>query len=116
MFGQDLVESQAKEQEGWGLGETASFYSKHKREGRSSGLWPKNGECSRSAGGWGGGRAVGALVICVCTGCLFTFARGGHRVSKDTLLRLLPSRMGDKGSALNCSVTPSPQHCFQEVQ
>lgn len=66
--------------------------------------------------GGGGGRAVGALVICVCTGCLFTFARGGHRVSKDTPPVSLAFQMGDKGSALNCSVPPSPQHCFQEVQ
>lgn len=50
MLGQDLVESPPKGQEGWGMGETTSFYPGHEREGRSSGLWPKNGECSTEAG------------------------------------------------------------------
>lgn len=117
VFGQDLAESQAMEQEGWRLGDSTSFYPRHERGGRKFWFLAKEWRIFQiSQEGGGAGRGVGALTI-------YTFTRGGHRVSKDApriSLPLLLSRSRtdreSQGSALDCSLPLSPQHCLQEAQ
>lgn len=64
VFGEDLAESQAKEQEGWRLGESASFYPRHERGGRKLWFLAKEWRLFQiSQEGGGARRGAGALMI-----------------------------------------------------